>query len=471
LILYCFMTLSGFKNLYGVILAGGSGTRLWPISRELYPKQLLKLFGNKTLIQQTFSRLKKLIPPKKIYIITNKSFEEDIYLQLKRLGMIKENILVEPAQRNTAPAIALASKKIFNKDKSAIILTCPADHLIKPDKEFIRAVKIAFPVAQKNFLVTFGIAPTHPSSEYGYIKTKSKIKKQKSKIIGYQIEKFIEKPDKEEAEDLIKKGGLWNSGIFIWKAKIILQEIRKNLPEVYKAIESQSYLSLQPVSIDKGILEHSKKIRAIPANFQWQDIGSWKSLYQLLPKDASQNVLNEKVLESGCQNCLIYGSQKRIVAAIGLEDLIVVDTEDAVLVSHKEKTHEVKELLERMKKNNFPQYLQHPTIYRPWGSFTVIEEGKNFKVKKVVIKPKEKLSLQFHKQRSEHWVVLKGLAKVELNDKIFYLKPHQSIDIPVEAKHRLINPGRENLEIIEIQNGEYLGEDDIIRFEDKYNRK
>jgi len=465
------MTLSGFKNLYGVILAGGSGTRLWPISRELYPKQLLKLFGNKTLIQQTFSRLKKLIPPKKIYIITNKSFEEDIYLQLKRLGMIKENILVEPAQRNTAPAIALASKKIFNKDKSAIILTCPADHLIKPDKEFIRAVKIAFPVAQKNFLVTFGIAPTHPSSEYGYIKTKSKIKKQKSKIIGYQIEKFIEKPDKEEAEDLIKKGGLWNSGIFIWKAKIILQEIRKNLPEVYKAIESQSYLSLQPVSIDKGILEHSKKIRAIPANFQWQDIGSWKSLYQLLPKDASQNVLNEKVLESGCQNCLIYGSQKRIVAAIGLEDLIVVDTEDAVLVSHKEKTHEVKELLERMKKNNFPQYLQHPTIYRPWGSFTVIEEGKNFKVKKVVIKPKEKLSLQFHKQRSEHWVVLKGLAKVELNDKIFYLKPHQSIDIPVEAKHRLINPGRENLEIIEIQNGEYLGEDDIIRFEDKYNRK
>ena len=458
------MALSGFKNLYGVILAGGSGTRLWPISRELYPKQLLKLFGNKTLIQQTFSRLKKIIPPEKIYIVTNQSFEEDIYLQLKGLGMIRENILVEPAQRNTAPAIALASKKIFNKDKSAIILTCPADHLIKPDEEFIRAVKIAFPVAQKNFLVIFGIAPTNPSSEYGYIKINSKNK-------VYKVEKFIEKPDKEEAEDLIKKGGLWNSGIFIWKAKIILQEIRKNIPEVYKAVKSQSYLSLQPISIDKGILEHSKKIRAIPANFQWQDIGSWKSLYQLLPKDSAQNVLNEKVLESGCQNCLIYGTQKRIVAAIGLENLIVVDTEDAVLVSHKEKTHEVKELLEKMKANNFPQYLQHPTTYRPWGSFTVIEEGKNFKVKKVVVKPKEKLSLQFHKQRSEHWVVLKGLAKVELNDKIFYLKPHQSIDVPVEVKHRLINPGRENLEIIEIQNGDYLGENDIIRIDDKYKRR
>ncbi len=462
------MALSGSKNLYGVILAGGSGTRLWPISRELYPKQLLKLFGNKTLIQQTFSRLKKLIPPEKIYIVTNQSFEEDIYLQLKRLGMIKENILVEPAQRNTAPAIALASKKIFDKDKSAIILTCPADHLIKPDKEFIRAVKIAFRVAQKKVLVIFGIAPTNPSSEYGYIKINSKNK-------VYKVEKFIEKPDKEEAENLIKKGGLWNSGIFIWKAKAILQEIRKNLPEVYKAVKSQSpdlfttsYLSLQPVSIDKGILEHSKKIRAIPANFQWQDIGSWKSLYQLLPKDSAQNVLNEKVLESGCQNCLIYGTQKRIVAAIGLEDLVVVDTEDAVLVSHKEKTHEVKALLEKMKTNNFPQYLQHPTIYRPWGSFTVIEEEKNFKVKKVVVKPKERLSLQFHKQRSEHWVVLKGIAKVELNDKIFYLKPHQSIDIPVEAKHCLINPGRENLEIIEIQNGDYLGENDIIRIDDKY---
>ena len=190
-----------------------------------------------------------------------------------------------------------------------------------------------------------------------------------------------------------------------------------------------------------------------------------------MPKDSAQNVLNEKVLESGCQNCLIYGSQKRIVAAIGLEDLIVVDTEDAVLVSHKEKTHEIKALLEKMKKNNFPQYLQHPTTYRPWGSFTVIEERKNFKVKKVVVKPKEKLSLQFHKQRSEHWVVLRGRARVELNDKIFYLKPHQSIDISVRAKHRLENPRKEPLEIIEIQNGEYLGEDDIIRIEDKYNRK
>ena len=467
------------KHLFGVILAGGSGTRLWPLSRELYPKQLLKLIGDKTLIQQTFLRLSKIISLKNIYIITNENSAENIYFQLKDLGAIKENIIKEPFQKNTAPAIALVTEIIFRKDGKAEILVSSSDHFIKSDLEFIKMAKTAFKIAEGDFLVTFGIIPNYPSQEYGYIKRKSKIKNQKSKINVYGVEKFIEKPDVKQAEKLIKQGAYWNSGIFVWRAKTILDGIKIFLPEVYKTVETyfqnpneflKLFRSLESISIDKGVLEKSDNVAVLPAKFDWQDIGSWKALYEILPKDSNQNVLNEHAISEDCSNCLIQGTKKRIVVALGLEGLIVVDTEDAVLVAHKNHSHKIKNSLEKMRQNNFNQHLQHPTAYRPWGYYTVLEEGENFKVKKIVVEPGQKLSLQSHKKRAEHWIVLKGNAKVELNGKIFNLKHHQSIDIPIGAEHCLENITRKLLEIIEVQSGDYLKEDDIVRFNDKYGR-
>ncbi len=467
----------GCQNLlYGLILAGGSGVRLWPLSRASYPKQLLKLFGQKTLIEQTFFRLKKIIPVQRIYIITSENFAEDINFQLRNLKFVKENLIIEPAQKNTAPAIALASQKIFNLNKSAIILSCPSDHLISPDSKFIEAVKTALLIGKNDFLITFGLIPSprQISQEFGYIKPNYK----KLKDGCFEVEKFIEKPDLETIKKLIKEKCFLNSGIFLWKAEIILKELKKFLPKIYRAVSSYQnlekfskiYQNLEPVSIDKGVLEHSQKIRVRPVNFKWQDIGSWNSLYRLSAKNSAKNVFKERVFSSDCQSCLIYGAPKRIIAAIGLKDLIVVDTEDALLVADREKTSQLKNIFEKIKNNNLSQYLQHPTVYRPWGFFTLIEEGDNFKVKKLVVKPGEKLSLQFHNKRTEHWTVLRGRAKVKLNDSVFFLKPHQSIDIPRGAKHCLENFGKKPLEIIEIQNGQYLGEDDIIRIEDKYGR-
>ncbi|MDI6717477.1 MAG: mannose-1-phosphate guanylyltransferase/mannose-6-phosphate isomerase [Patescibacteria group bacterium] len=461
------------KNLYGVILAGGSGTRLWPISRELYPKQLLKLFGNKTLIQQTFARLKKIISPEHIYIITSGSFADGVYLQLRHLGLERGNIIIEVARKNTGPAAALASKKIFEKDKAAVILVSPADHIIKSEAEFFKNVKAAVKEAGRGFLVIFGISPNYSNIDYGYIKTSLKNKDKKLKTV-LAVEKFIEKPDFKKAKKLIDENYLWNSGIFVWKAKTVLNEIKNHLPKVHKAINSDNrklYSSLQAVSIDEGVLGKSNKIRVVPASFKWTDIGSWKTLHDFLPKNSDNNVLTGKIFALECKNSLIHGtSEKRAIMAIGLNNLAVVDTEDAVLISHKDKTHNVKKLLKKMKSDNIPQYSQHMTMFRPWGMFTVVEEGDGFKVKKIVVNPKQKTSLQRHDKRSEHWVVLKGVAKVALNDNIIYLNQHQSIDIPIGVIHRLENSEIIPLEIIEVQNGNYLGEDDIIRVKDKYKR-
>ncbi|MCK9344991.1 MAG: mannose-1-phosphate guanylyltransferase/mannose-6-phosphate isomerase [Candidatus Pacebacteria bacterium] len=460
---------------YAVILAGGSGTRLWPISRELYPKQLLALTGNKTLIQETFLRAESIVPKENIFIVTNKQFTTDILLQLKEYGFVRDQLIIEPSQKNTAPAIALAAQVIEKKDKDALMFVAPADHLIVDAMGFKKSVINAFARAKEGKLITFGITPDNPSTEYGYIKPNKDI------IDGEatSVECFVEKPPLEIAEKYIKEGYLWNAGIFVWGVKSFNEELKKYLPEIIHAISLRDkdeekfvehFSVISPVSIDVGLLERSREVEVIKVNFGWKDIGSWKSLYELLEKDECGNVLNEHALTIDCENSLVYGNSKRATVAIGITGIVVVDTEDAVLVVRKEETHKIKHAYAELKERNKMQYKEHKTVIRPWGSYTVLEEGLGYKVKKIVVNPHEKLSLQLHHKRSEHWVVIQGTAKATVGENELLYGAHQTVDIPVETVHRLENPTNEILEIIEVQSGVYLGEDDIVRYDDVYAR-
>lgn len=457
-----------------VILAGGSGSRLWPLSRDMYPKQLLALDDNYSLLQQTFLRLKTFCEGNEILTITNVKHSSDIKLQLNQID--KKNIVLgEPLGKNTAPAIATTLayfKQNSNVDDIVIIL--PSDHLIKDIKSFNKTVEQAKTLAEQGFIVTFGIKPTYPETGYGYIKTLKPLN------VGFEVDKFVEKPDAETAQKYLESNDYyWNSGIFMGKISVFLNEIDKYAPDIFShldelnfennKIEYSVYEKMPSISIDYAVMEKSERIALVELQSDWNDLGSWQSIYNIKNKDENGNVLTGKVVVDNVKNSLIY-SQKEIVAVSGLENIILVETEDAIMACKLDESQNVKKLYEKLKTTESDTTKLHKTVFRPWGYYTCMNSGEGYLTKTICVLPKQKLSIQSHNHRSEHWVVLEGKALVVLNGEENYLEPGDSIDIPIQAKHSLQNPYDKELKIIEVQKGHYISEDDIIRYEDCYGR-
>ena len=459
-----------------VILSGGSGTRLWPMSRKAYPKQLLKLVGDNTMLQETALRFDHLDAP---IIVCNNDHRFMVAEQLQSVGITAESIILEPVARNTAPAIALAAIKAMQVDDESVIAVFPADHLIKDLEAFRASLDLAIENAADDKLVTFGIVPDAPETGFGYIKAASKSG-------DAAVEAFVEKPDLATAQQYVDSGDyFWNSGMFVFKAKAFLNELEKNQPAMVAAcmaavdraqedldflrVDEKSFAESPDDSIDYAVMEKTDKAWMVPMDAQWSDLGSWSSLWEVSDKDANQNVALGDVIMEDCSGCL-FQTEKQMIAAIGLEDIVVIDTKDAVLVARKDRVQDVKKIVDRLKKDGRSEHLLHREVYRPWGSYDSIENGPRYQVKRIVVKPGSSLSLQMHHHRAEHWIVVSGTAEVEVDKKKQLLTENESVYIPLGAVHRLTNPGKVELELIEVQSGSYLGEDDIVRFEDVYGR-
>lgn len=455
--------------MFGVILAGGSGSRLWPLSRELYPKQLLNLCAEKSLLQSTFEMLNKFIPASEIISVTNSKHQANVKMQL---GDLCESpvILAEPLSKNTAPAIAICVKYILEtSDNDETILVVPSDLLIKENEKFKQTVISAQKYVDEGKIVTFGIKPTYPETGFGYIHS-----------VDNKVTKFTEKPDNETVLTYLKdENYYWNSGIFMFKVSTIMKELETHCPDIMNILQNikcsdnkisfTEFDKMPNISIDYALMEKSDNIAMVELQSDWKDLGSWKSIYEVSPKDENNNVFVGHVLDKDSKNSFVYSSSK-LVATIGLEDTIVIETEDAILACKKDKTQEVKQIYETLKQQHDGTQKVHKTVYRPWGFYTVIAEGKGFQTKIIQVNVGQKLSVQSHNHRSEHWVVLSGMAKVVLEGKDHILSPGHSVDIPIKAIHSLQNPFEEDLKIIEVQKGDILSEDDIIRYEDMYGR-
>jgi mannose-1-phosphate guanylyltransferase/mannose-6-phosphate isomerase len=473
-------------SVFAVIMAGGSGTRFWPLSREKMPKQLLKIGGEETLIQKTVSRILPIIRKENVFVVTNHSLVDEIIFQLSsKFDMPwEENLILEPEAKNTAPALGLAALHLERLDKESVMFVFAADHAIRKEEEFLALLAKATVAARLGYLVTLGIKPARPETGYGYIKAGSPCQEKEIQGIN-RVKAFVEKPDRETAKGYLREGGYyWNSGIFIWKTRTLLQEIKKHAPSLYAGLleiqesigtEKEAevikrvFKKFESVSIDYAVMEKTDKAAVIPADIGWSDVGSWAALDDVSEHSASGNVVFGNVIDLESRDSIIF-AEKRLVATIGLTDTVVVDTPDATLVCRKDKTQDVRKIVEELKKRKSGEHLVHRTVNRPWGSYTVLEEGERYKIKRLAIYPGAKLSHQLHHHRSEHWVVVAGTARVTNGDRIYDVHPNESTYIPISTKHRLENPGRVPLQIIEVQNGEYLEEDDIVRFDDDYNR-
>ena len=453
-----------------VILCGGSGTRLWPVSRTLFPKQFVQLFDKESLFQKTLKRNESIA--NSFSIIIN---QEQYFMGLDQLEETKttkpRTFILEPMGRNTAPAIAMAA---MAANPEEILLVVPSDHLIAQQDDYENAVKKACEFATQGKLVTFGIKPHYAETGYGYIEASE-----------YDVKSFKEKPNAETASTYVKAGNyFWNSGMFCFKAKTFLDELKTYAPDIYEQslntftnarkdqvirLSVEDMKAIRSESIDYAVMEKSKLVKVIPADIGWSDLGSFDSLYEALPKDSAGNTIAQNVIHIGSKNNLVIGG-KRLISTIDVSDLMIVDTTDALVVAKKGSTQKVKELVGEVKKINPEMTNVHTTAHRPWGTYTILEDSSEYKVKQITVKSGAKLSLQYHHHRSEHWIVVSGIATVTINDRVFDLKQNESCYIPKEAKHRLENQQKNDLILIEAQVGTYLGEDDIVRLQDDYKR-
>jgi mannose-1-phosphate guanylyltransferase/mannose-6-phosphate isomerase len=466
------------NTLIPVILSGGSGTRLWPLSREAHPKQFLPVIGEQSLLQATALRLNGLAAQAPI-VVANESHRFLVAEQLQQVGLSASALLLEPIGRNTAPAIAAAAHQALAADPEALLLVMPSDHVITDVAGFQAAVLTATESARSGAIVTFGIVPDAPETGFGYIKAEAGE--------GVRaIVRFVEKPDAATAAGYVASGDyFWNSGMFLFKASTYLTELANSHPEMVRLageavskaqrdadfirLDKDAFTAMASDSIDYAVMEKTRHGFVMPIQVGWSDVGSWQALWQVAEQDGDGNAHRGDVLALDCRNTLAMG-EKRLLALLGLDDVVVVDTDDAVLVAHKDRVQDVKGIVARLKAENRPQATWHRKVFRPWGNYDSVDAGPRFQVKRIVVKPGGTMSLQMHHHRAEHWIVVNGTARVTCDDKVFMLTENQSTYIPLGSVHRLENPGAIPLELIEVQSGGYLGEDDIVRFEDVYGR-
>ncbi|MXV36056.1 MULTISPECIES: mannose-1-phosphate guanylyltransferase/mannose-6-phosphate isomerase [unclassified Saccharibacter] len=466
-----------------VILSGGSGSRLWPVSRKAYPKQFCPILSEETPFQETVQRAQQIGVTAPPIVVANRDHRFIAAEQLRQLAVEDASIILEPVARNSAAAMAAAAFWQADKDPDAVLWFMPADAAIENFDALATALFQAKQAAERDYIVTFGMQPNRPETGYGYIEQGSSVENTDN---VYQIARFLEKPDAETAEHFLKYGHyLWNSGMFIARARVFLEELLLLAPDIYHAVKSslsssgsdlgfvrldeEAFSRAPSISVDYAVAEKTTRAAVVPASFEWMDVGSWDAVWELTHKDGDGNAAHGNVFLDHAHNCYVH-SEGAVTTVTGVDDLIIVVTRDAVMVSHRDRAQDVKKMVERLKKEGRPEAEQHVRMYRPWGFYESLNKGERFQVKRIQVSPGEKLSLQKHFHRAEHWVVVEGTALVTRDDENVLVRENESIYLPLGCVHRLENPGRIPLVLIEVQSGSYLGEDDIVRLQDVYQR-